>query len=618
MPQLGVANRAGDARQEPHCATATAPVPQLSPISQQPLSVELGQQLRLSEPSPGSSPAVAMQNTILSCLLTSSRATGREFYKLENQFGCKGVVILSGALSEENPAAMDEFPRLLDTHFRGIFQTSVAVPSKHFLRDVMESRNLFPAKLLSPVQACLSQTGFKSFPTFCRFSNSQIERFGRLWSGKIYALDCEMVHTRKRNTQLGSVCVFDQSRRSVYSTICKPDSDDVLVDCVTKYSGLTQPQIARATLTAREIGVSLFRLFLERSVGGQGQRNAHASQALQSSDVEQVYSVISEDYSESFPPKLGFSWETPGDTGAKSSESSESSSSSISNARSFGACVDALLDAFERGGVRLPIIVGHAITNDLTALRFGWPLIIDTLDIYSPLRGRMSLSLKSLADSLLGRKIQAGKRGHNAGEDALATLDVCTMYLRMYGLEINSYALRIPPILTNSPRQFCLAAEALRLAEDGRERVSVWHLRSTAQGAAGGVSLPSPPECSGPTGSAGVAQGFSDIESCTGQNPTSLSKRCEAVFTGSDVTWMDEDSIRRALAACLPEQGLYTRPLIVWSCGDIGRSGPALEGLSMAVRLVDEVLPLETVVLVFLQGERSCLVCSHVVGQKRL
>lgn len=77
------------------------------------------------------------------------------------------------------------------------------------------------------------------------------------------------------------------------------------------------------------------------------------------------------------------------------------------------------------------ILVGHALHNDLNVLGVVHPTIIDTEiltadAVFRPLErpSRRTWSLKTLANDLLGLKIQRGKCGHSALEDAMATRQV--------------------------------------------------------------------------------------------------------------------------------------------------------------------------------------------------
>ena len=72
-------------------------------------------------------------------------------------------------------------------------------------------------------------------------------------------------------------------------------------------------------------------------------------------------------------------------------------------------------------------LIGHAIENDLNAVRIIHPCIIDTVILFphdaGPLPSR--LSLKTLTKKFLWREIQtAGAEGHDSSEDAVATADL--------------------------------------------------------------------------------------------------------------------------------------------------------------------------------------------------
>jgi DNA polymerase III epsilon subunit-like protein len=75
------------------------------------------------------------------------------------------------------------------------------------------------------------------------------------------------------------------------------------------------------------------------------------------------------------------------------------------------------------------IVIMHGGHNDMKALRWTHPRIIDTFVVEgereSPLKGR---SLKNLTQELLGRTIQKGK-GHCSLEDAMACRDLVKWYV---------------------------------------------------------------------------------------------------------------------------------------------------------------------------------------------
>jgi hypothetical protein len=68
-------------------------------------------------------------------------------------------------------------------------------------------------------------------------------------------------------------------------------------------------------------------------------------------------------------------------------------------------------------------LIGHAIDNDLNAVRLIHPTIVDTVLLYPHPRGLpIRYGLKMLAKTHLGRDIQmGGDQGHDSNEDALAT-----------------------------------------------------------------------------------------------------------------------------------------------------------------------------------------------------
>ncbi|OTA24060.1 hypothetical protein BTJ68_13374 [Hortaea werneckii EXF-2000] len=79
-------------------------------------------------------------------------------------------------------------------------------------------------------------------------------------------------------------------------------------------------------------------------------------------------------------------------------------------------------------------LIGHAIENDLSAIRLCHPTIIDTVLCFPhPRRGLpMRLGLRHLAEKFLQRAIQQGgpERGHDSLEDARATGDLVRVRVR--------------------------------------------------------------------------------------------------------------------------------------------------------------------------------------------
>ncbi|KAK2765044.1 hypothetical protein FQN54_008743 [Arachnomyces sp. PD_36] len=73
------------------------------------------------------------------------------------------------------------------------------------------------------------------------------------------------------------------------------------------------------------------------------------------------------------------------------------------------------------------ILIGQSLNNDLTALRMVHTRVVDSAILTKTAVERhcaRSWGLKTLADALLGLKIQTGKGGHDCLEDTLATREV--------------------------------------------------------------------------------------------------------------------------------------------------------------------------------------------------
>jgi DNA polymerase III epsilon subunit-like protein len=78
-------------------------------------------------------------------------------------------------------------------------------------------------------------------------------------------------------------------------------------------------------------------------------------------------------------------------------------------------------------------LIGHAIDNDLTAVRLCHPTIVDTVILFPHPRGPLPrrLGLKALTGQHLGRNIQmGGADGHDSLEDARATGDLVRFKVR--------------------------------------------------------------------------------------------------------------------------------------------------------------------------------------------
>ena len=71
------------------------------------------------------------------------------------------------------------------------------------------------------------------------------------------------------------------------------------------------------------------------------------------------------------------------------------------------------------------ILIGHALENDLRALKLLHGAVVDTCALYPHARGfPMRRSLRALSEELLGRIVQRGSAGHSPLEDARAAMDL--------------------------------------------------------------------------------------------------------------------------------------------------------------------------------------------------
>ncbi|XP_046966308.1 exonuclease GOR-like isoform X1 [Vanessa cardui] len=71
------------------------------------------------------------------------------------------------------------------------------------------------------------------------------------------------------------------------------------------------------------------------------------------------------------------------------------------------------------------ILVGHALENDLRALKLLHSAVVDTCALYPHSRGfPLRRSLRALSEELLGRSVQRSSSGHSPLEDARAAMDL--------------------------------------------------------------------------------------------------------------------------------------------------------------------------------------------------
>jgi hypothetical protein len=98
-------------------------------------------------------------------------------------------------------------------------------------------------------------------------------------------------------------------------------------------------------------------------------------------------------------------------------------------------------------------LIGHAIENDLSAVRLCHPTILDTVLLFPhPKDLPYRLALRHLAVDQLKRRIQLGSGGHDSAEDARATGDLVRVkvagrwaQLRSKGWVVDGEGRVVPP-----------------------------------------------------------------------------------------------------------------------------------------------------------------------------
>ena len=76
-------------------------------------------------------------------------------------------------------------------------------------------------------------------------------------------------------------------------------------------------------------------------------------------------------------------------------------------------------------------LIGHALENDLKAIRIIHPCIVDTVDLFPHCHGLPKRnSLRVLSKNILDREIQTGVSGHDSHEDARAAGDLVRMKIQ--------------------------------------------------------------------------------------------------------------------------------------------------------------------------------------------
>lgn len=103
------------------------------------------------------------------------------------------------------------------------------------------------------------------------------------------------------------------------------------------------------------------------------------------------------------------------------------------------------------------ILVGHSLHCDLHACRLYHGRVIDIAALYPHPKGLpFKISLKKLAEDVLGKEIQNSTGGHDSLEDAAITLELCLLKAK-HGHEYGSDELRMNnDRFTQHDKQYCL------------------------------------------------------------------------------------------------------------------------------------------------------------------
>lgn len=103
------------------------------------------------------------------------------------------------------------------------------------------------------------------------------------------------------------------------------------------------------------------------------------------------------------------------------------------------------------------ILVGHSLENDLIALRWIHPTVIDTAVLFHNSHRKFKYSLKHLSCILLRKRIQDSAVGHCSEEDAAATLELAIRRAKegpTFAIQSNDKQFWIPPSTEKSAQVF--------------------------------------------------------------------------------------------------------------------------------------------------------------------
>ena len=79
----------------------------------------------------------------------------------------------------------------------------------------------------------------------------------------VYALDCEMCYTTE-GPELTRVTVISSDCKTVYETLVKPDNP--ILDYNTRFSGITEEDLANVKTTIRDVQAVLLSKFSDKTI----------------------------------------------------------------------------------------------------------------------------------------------------------------------------------------------------------------------------------------------------------------------------------------------------------------------------------------------------------------
>ncbi|TNJ27077.1 Exonuclease [Giardia muris] len=325
----------------------------------------------------------SVRESIMRCLSFKHPGRAKSFLTLQNEFSCSGVLF-----AELVGDTRISYKEALQRRFTAISlsQARASNPALFATRVLEDDGRNTTMPVSSPVDLLLveRQLGLQGIT----FPQQLVDTLAKQWNGTLLALDCEMVSTETDSNSLARATVLrldtprarsPQLGKTIYTlaydALIQLEEGEKIIDYKTKYSGITEELLTRATNRRRkhQMRRDILKLIAPRRL----HPCFHADE----------------------PPET--------------------------------------FESLSKGDIpSLPILVGHSINNDLRALGLRYPLVIDTAILYQ--FSSFTPRLADLASSRLSRAIQQADSGHDSKEDAEACMDLVLLRLLQGGVNINS------------------------------------------------------------------------------------------------------------------------------------------------------------------------------------